>query len=218
MAEDSGGISGIGVAAVFAGGILLWSGVKGYSVSGVFRDLIAGKDPSQLKQTTPVTAAGIFGSLLSGINPVNLLSAQSGGSVGSATMVGQSSGSGWTSQDRMTFARSLLATIGAPQTSANINSILGWINHEGGGGTNNPLNTTYGSPGSNTPRMPGTVFNSAGVMNYPSLSVGVLANARTLLGGGYSDIVAALRSGQGLCGRSFASLSTWSGGGYSSVC
>lgn len=66
MAE-SGGISGVGLAAVFAGGILVWSGVKGYSVSGVFRDLIAGKQPSSLKQTTPVTSSGIFGGLLGGL-------------------------------------------------------------------------------------------------------------------------------------------------------
>lgn len=214
MAEGSGGVSGIGIAAVFAGGILVWSGVKGYSVSGVFRDLISGKQPSNLKQVTPVTSGGLFGGLVT-----SLLSAQSSsggsGSPGSAKMIGQSSGSGWTAQDRMTFAKSLLATLNAPQTSANVNSILAWINHEGGGGTNNPLNTTLPMPGS-------TSFNQLGggqgVQNYSSLAVGVLANARTLAGGNYSEIVSALRSGQGLCGRSFSGLSTWSGGGYSQVC
>ena len=205
MAEDSGGISGIGIAAVFAGGVLLWSGIKGYSVSGVFRALIAGKDPSKLPQATPVTVGG----LLSAINPINLLS--SGGSSPGTVMVGQGTGAGWTSHDRSVFAHSLLATIGAPQTSANVNSILAWINHEGGGGTNNPLNTTLAMGGS-------TSFNSVGVQNFSSLTIGVAANARTLLGGGFSDILSALRSGNGLCGRSFSGLSTWSGGGYSSVC
>ena len=205
MAEDSGGISGIGIAAVFAGGVLLWSGIKGYSVSGVFRALIAGKDPSKLPQATPVTVGG----LLSAINPINLLS--SGGSSPGTVMVGQGTGAGWTSHDRSVFAHSLLATIGAPQTSANVNSILAWINHEGGGGTNNPLNTTLAMGDS-------TSFNSVGVQNFSSLTIGVAANARTLLGGGYSDILSALRSGNGLCGRSFSGLSTWSGGGYSSVC
>jgi hypothetical protein len=80
------------------------------------------------------------------------------------------------------------------------------------------LNTTYGSPQSRITGVPGTVFNSVGVMNYPTIAWGVLASARTLVGGGYSDIVAALRSGNGLCGRSFAGLSTWSGGTYSQVC
>ena len=209
MAEDSGGISGIGVAAIFAGGILVWSGVKGYSVSGVFRDLISGKQPSNLKPANPVSVGG----LLSAINPINLLSA--GGSSPSAVMVGQGTGAGWTSHDRTVFAHSLLATIGAPQTSANVSSILAWINHEGGGGTNNPLNTTLPLGGS-------TNFNNLGggqgVQNYATLALGVAANARTLLGGGYSDIVSALKSGNGLCGRSFSGLSTWSGGGYSSVC
>jgi len=205
MAEDSGGISGIGIAAIFAGGILVWSGVKGYSVSGVFRALIAGKDPSKMSIAEPVSVGG----LLSAINPINLLSA--GGSNTSAVMVGSGSGSGWSSHDRTVFAHSLLATIGAPQTSANVNSILAWINHEGGGGKNNPLNTTLAMGGS-------TSFNSVGVQNFSSLSIGVAANARTLLGGGYSDVVSALKSGNGLCGRSFAGLSTWSGGGYSQVC
>jgi hypothetical protein len=206
MAEDSGGVSGIGIAAVFAGGILLWSGVKGYSVSGVFRDLISGKQPANLQQTTQVTPGGLFGGLFA-----SLLSASGSGSPGNVKLLGQSTGSGWSSQDRMTFARSLLATIGAPQSSANINSILGWINHEGGGGTNNPLNTTQAMGGS-------TSFNSVGVQNFPSMTIGVAANARTLMGSQYSEIVSALRSGQGLCGRSFSGLSTWSGGGYDQVC
>jgi len=46
MAEKGGGISTIGIAAVFAGGVLLWSGIKGYSVSATFRALIAGKSPA----------------------------------------------------------------------------------------------------------------------------------------------------------------------------
>jgi hypothetical protein len=188
----------------------VWSGIKGFSVSGVFRDLISGKQPANLQQTTPVTAGGLFGGLFT-----SLLSAQGGGSPGNVKLLGQSTGSGWSPQDRMTFARSLLATIGAPQSQANINSILGWINHEGGGGTNNPLNTTQTMPGS-------TNFNNlgggTGVQNYTSMAIGVAANAKTLMGSAYSQIVADLRSGQGLCGKSYAGLSTWSGGGYSSVC
>jgi len=205
MAEDSGGISGIGVAAIFAGGVLLWSGIKGYSVSGVFRALIAGKDPSKLPAANPVSVGG----LLSAINPIHLLSA--GGSSPGAVMVGQGTGAGWSSHDRSVFAHSLLATIGAPQTAANVNSILAWINHEGGGGTNNPLNTTQAMGNS-------TSFNSAGVQNFPTLAIGVAANAKTLMYPAYAEILAALRSGNGLCGRSFGGLSTWSGGGYSQVC
>lgn len=81
MAEDSGGISGIGIAAIFAGGVLLWSGIKGYSASGVFRDLISGKQPSNLQQVTPVTAGGLFGDIASAFSPAKLLSAVPPGSV-----------------------------------------------------------------------------------------------------------------------------------------
>jgi hypothetical protein len=204
MAQSSSGVSGVGIAAIFAGGILVWSGVKGTAVSGVVRDLISGKSPSGLKQTTPVSAGGLFSPILSALNPVNLLSATGGGGgPGSATVIGTGQG--------QAFARSVLATIGAPQTPANIQSIMGWIQREGGGGANNPLNTTLSMPGA-------TDFNSVGVKNYSSISVGILATAKTLLGGGYSDVVSALKSGQGLCGRSWSGLSTWSGGGYSSVC
>jgi hypothetical protein len=213
MAEDSGGVSGIGVAAVFAGGILLWSGIKGYSVSQVFRDLIAGKSPAKETPAAPVSVGGLFSPLIHALNPVNLLSSGSGS--GTPQMTGTGTGAGWSAHDRSVFASSLLATIGAPRTQANINSILAWINHEGGGGSNNPLNTTMTMPGSSN-------FNNLGggqgVQNFLTLADGVAANARTLMGSNYSDVRSALMSGQGLCGQSFSGLSTWSGGGYSSVC
>jgi hypothetical protein len=79
MADQPSGISGIGIAAVFAGGILVWSGVKGFSVSGVFRDLISGKQPAKLQQTTQVTTSGLFGGLLGGLNPTKLVSTTTGG-------------------------------------------------------------------------------------------------------------------------------------------
>lgn len=64
--DTGSGISGIGIAVLFAGGILVWSGVKGYSVSHVFRDVIAGKKPTQGQPDYPVTIGGIFTSLLHG--------------------------------------------------------------------------------------------------------------------------------------------------------
>jgi hypothetical protein len=199
--QPSSGISGIGIAAVFAGGILLWSAIKGFSVSGVFRNIIAGKDPATLSNVNPVSVGGLF-------NPFNLLSSGSSqttgtGTTGKATVIGSGQGESW--------ARSFLATIGAPQTSANIQSVMAWIHREGGGGKNNPLNTTLSMPGA-------TDFNSVGVKNYATIAIGILANAKTLMGGGYSDVLSALKSGHGLCGQSFSGLSRWSGGGYSSVC
>lgn len=117
------------------------------------------------------------------------------------------------------FWASVLATLGAPATSANINSLNAWAQHEsiwpggpGKGGMYNPLNTTLGQPGA-------TNFNSVGVKNYNSPAQGVTATVQTLLGG-YPNIVSALKSGKGLCGNSSTAgeFSKWSGGGYSSVC
>jgi hypothetical protein len=120
MAEGEG-ISGVGIAAVFAGGILVWSGVKGYSVSGVFRDLISGKPPQNLQQTTPVTSSGIFGGLLGGLNPTKLLGANVtpvGGGVGGtaaqnkalgqkmAASYGWGSGAQWTALNNIVMGES----------------------------------------------------------------------------------------------------------------
>ena len=198
--QPSSGVSGVGIAAVFAGGILLWSGLKGYSVSGVFRKIIAGERPTSLTPTTPVGIGGLFG-IFNSTSSGSASSQQK--TTGTATVIGSGQGKAW--------ARSFLATIGAPQTAANIQSVMAWINREGGGGKNNPLNTTLSMPGA-------TDFNSVGVKNYATVAVGILANAKTIMGGGYSDILTALRSGNGLCGQSFSGLSRWSGGGYSSVC
>ena len=109
------------------------------------------------------------------------------------------------------WARAELRTIHDPRTPADVASLVAWQNREGGGGANNPLNTTQPEPGS-------TVFNSVGVQNYPDVAEGVAATAVTLRNGNYGDILSALASGGGLCGRAFAGLSTWSGGGYSQVC
>lgn len=215
---ENEGISGVSIAAIFVGGILLWSGIKGYRLSYVTQDLISGKNPqsdprvqsSQLSVSPGGLATSLFGgllqTLLGALNPFHLLSAGGGttgtkggpGGPASATVSGG-------------FAASVLKTAGFPVTAANVASVEAWVRREGGGGVNNPLNTTLRMPGSSS-------FNSVGVQNYGSLSTGILATARTLLGGGYSDLIAAFKSGNGLCGRSFGGLSTWSGGGYSSVC
>jgi hypothetical protein len=112
------------------------------------------------------------------------------------------------------FANALLAAIGAPSTAANITSIVNWEAREGGNWNNtakyNPINTTLNEPGA-------TSINSVGVKAYTSWAQGVQATAATLLGGQYNDIVTALRAGNGLGHGSYAGLSTWSGGGYSSI-
>jgi hypothetical protein len=122
-----------------------------------------------------------------------------------------------TSGSERAFIRAVLADLGAPATSANIRSLAAWFPHEYPSwppwAANNPMASTQRMPGS-------TTYNSVGVQNYPTASEGAHATAITLANGYYPRIVAALRSGRGLCGnRSIAGeLLTWSGNGYSGVC
>lgn len=80
-----------------------------------------------------------------------------------------------------------------PVTGANVCAVLGWEIAEGGhftpgSTTYNPLNTSQPMPGS-------TVFNSHGVRNYPSWSVGLDATVKTLSLPFYAGIRAALARG-----------------------
>ena len=134
MAEKDGGISGIGVAAIFAGGLLVWSGIKGYSVSGSFRDLIAGKQP-QNKVTNPISASGLFSPLSALLNPANLLSSggvsttanvtSTGGSVGGTAAQNRSLGqrmaaaAGWTGAQWTALNNIVMAESGWNANAAN---------------------------------------------------------------------------------------------------
>jgi hypothetical protein len=112
------------------------------------------------------------------------------------------------------WADAILTTMGAPTTAANVSSMVNWFAHEGGGGANNPMNTTLQTSGST-----GSI-NAVGVQSYSTVAAGVAATVQTLNGGNYPAIVAALKAGTGLSGGSGAvasELSTWSGGGYDSV-
>lgn len=180
---------GAAVAAGTAGIILVWSGVQNRSILSVTRDLISGKKPSP----GPKTAMASVDSSSAGSAPSQV------------TEPVDTSESAWIS--------ALLSSIGAPQTQANVSSISSWIAHEGPygtQGTNNPLNTTYQMAGS-------TSFDGLAVQDYPSSQEGIQATVATLESGPYNDILMLLRSGQGLQGRTLQGLSTWSGGGYSSV-
>lgn len=111
------------------------------------------------------------------------------------------------------WATAILQAIKAPTTNANVNTLIGWFHNEGGGGQNNPMNTTLDTSGAT-----GSI-NSDGVKDYATPADGVSATAQTLLGG-YPAIVSQLRGGSGLSNTSGAvasELSTWSGGGYSSI-
>lgn len=111
------------------------------------------------------------------------------------------------------WAVAILKSINAPTNTANVSSMIGWFHNEGGGGANNPMNTTLSTSGAT-----GSI-NSVGVKDYGTPSEGVSATAQTLQSG-YPAIVAALKSGKGLANTSgdvASELSTWSGGGYTSI-
>jgi hypothetical protein len=112
------------------------------------------------------------------------------------------------------FAKALLSKLGAPDTKANVSSLVDWEGLEGGNWNNsahcNPLNTTQGMPGA-------TDMNSNGVKSYQNWNQGVEATVKTLKNGDYNDIVNALKTGGGLGNGSYAGLNTWSSGAYASV-
>lgn len=172
------------------GGVFLYSAVKGKSVLSTFQSLVRGQ---------PIS---------SGKNLPQGLTLTTGGSAVTPSGPGE-----------VQAINAVLKTLGAPVTPANDNSMVAWANHEGvwpggpnKGGLWNLFNTTLAEPGS-------SAYNSVGVQNYPTEAVGVIATVATLEVG-YPNIVAALRSGRGLCGNPnlAGEFNKWSGGGYSSVC
>lgn len=198
--------NGMGIAAFAAGALLLYSAIEGKNFSEGLRSILSGSSPGSGANAT-TTAYPIAGTPASDFDTTSDITLDSA----SVTTPSNSSETAWIT--------AFLTSIGAPATTANINSISSWIAHESvypgngvnSGGLYNPLNTTLVESGSSD-------YNSVGVQNYVSEAQGLEATVSTLLGGNYNDIVAALRSGNGLCGQSFAGLSTWSGGGYSQVC
>jgi hypothetical protein len=136
---------------------------------------------------------------------------------GTGTSGGTAGGVTPTDATETAFIMAVLADMGAPGIAPNIKSLASWFTREfpswPPAAQFNPMATTQKMPGS-------TQYNSVGVQNYTDAKTGAQATAQTLLNGHYPNIVAALRSGKGLCGNpSIASeLSTWSGGGYTSVC
>lgn len=196
-------ISGVGVAALAGGSILTYSAATGRSVSSVFRALLAGQSPSTALSSLngPVGSSGTGGGVTS---------------LGGAGFHGVVS-VGTPAPGEKGWIVAMLTALGAPSTDANIKSIQSWIAREGPYGTqgeNNPLNTSW----TNAPDYAGKWSLAPVVSMYSSVTGGIIATVDTLLSGNYADVVGALRSGQGLCGRDFAGLHTWSGGGYSRVC
>lgn len=139
-----------------------------------------------------------------GFVPKQLASAN-GGATPSQMTVGNTHSAAW--------AESLLAQVHAPESKANINSLVAWIRREGNLPSVdqfNPLDTTMSGYG-------GHPTNSVGVQSYPNWNAGVQATAATLAS--YPAIMHALMAGKGLGvgGETAKELLTWSGGGYSGI-
>ncbi len=120
------------------------------------------------------------------------------------------------------WADAALAALGAPATSANVQTMADWFANEGTPhDLNNPLNlqTPYGgstvSTASDSPA-------SDGIQAYPSPADFVAAFPIEMNKGSYPAIVAALKAGTGMEGSAgtpeiASELSVYSGGGYNSI-
>lgn len=192
-------VKGSYLALTAVGIVAVWSGLTGRNWSAVLRNALSGQPLTSAPVKYPIKGAPV----LSGSS-----SYQSGKYPVTAP----------TSASQRAWAVAQLAAIGAPPTPANINSLSSWANKEspwnssppdGAQYTHNPLNTTLqaGAVGE---------VNSVNVAVYPNWVVGIRDTAQTLAG--YPEILSLLRSGKGLCGQTLGELSTWSGGGYDSVC
>lgn len=191
------GLNGWAASAVAIGAIGVYGAITGKSPLQAIQAVIQGKSPGTVPQTQGIAGTN---STTVAANPGTSTESNSGTSAP-------------TSGSESQWISAALAAIGAPDNAANSSSMSSWISHEGPFGTqgaNNPLNSKL--------TMPGSTNFYQGVQNYPSFAVGIQAFAQTIQGGPFGDVLMALRSGQGLCGRSFAGLSAWSGGGYSQVC
>jgi hypothetical protein len=185
--------------AAAGGGLLIWSGLRGHRWSNVLRDVISSQKVPSAEELAITTEPAAY---------------TSGGTVGT----GPITATGPSGPGERAWDVALLASIGAPPTTANIQSLVHWRTHEcpwdnqppdGALYTHNPLNTKQ--PGF------GGVPMSNGVMRYPNAAAGIAATRKVLLNGLYPDIVSALRGGRGLASGYYKGLATWSGGGYSSV-
>lgn len=206
----SGKINGFTLSYTAVGAILVWSGIKGASITGTFQSLLKGQAPTGSEPIGTPSLTGSYGS--------------SGGSSSPAgstpTGTAPATGGAATASETAWFT-ALLKALDAPVTSANLASLVGWASKEepgwtgsdSGGSTNNPLN--HGGS-TNVPAT--SVLNvGPGIPRYATVSEGVQATVDYLENGDYGTIVMDLRAGDGITSNATSALSTWSGGGYDSV-
>jgi type II secretory pathway pseudopilin PulG len=131
-------------------------------------------------------------------------------------------GTALTGREAVAWADAALTALGAPRTSANVQTIVDWFANEGTPHDfNNPLNlqTPYG--GSTVSTANGSSSDNR-IQAYPAPEDFVAAFPLEMNNGSYPAIVSALKAGKGLEG--FAAnqtisteLSVYSGGGYNSI-
>jgi len=123
--------------------------------------------------------------------------------------------------NQLAWSEAILNALGDPLTSANIISIGYWMQNEAGTppsgivGANNPINVSQPGYGGWPIKSEGNGYN---LYSYPSPQAGIQALVAYLTPTGYTQILAALRSGAGLSSPSLGGeLSEYSGGGYSTI-
>lgn len=127
-----------------------------------------------------------------------------------------------TGSEAIVWARAALAALGAPETTANVQTMVDWFANEGTPhDLNNPLNlqTPYG--GSTVSTADGDP-PSVGIQAYPYPADFVAAFPIEMNNGSYPAVVAALQAGTGLEGSAATpeiagELAVYSGGGYNSI-
>ena len=117
-----------------AGGVVLWSGIKGKSVTSVFRQLIGGDPP-----TTATNA-----------NPIVQTSPTSGGSESSSAPAGDTGAQTGSAATNQATARVLVTAMGYPQWAVGTqwNDLVSLWNQESGWNqfAQNPQSGAYGIP------------------------------------------------------------------------
>ncbi len=120
------------------------------------------------------------------------------------------------------WADAALAALGAPTTSANVQTMVDWFTNEGTPhNLNNPLNLQIPYGGSAVSTADGDPPTDH-IQAYPNPADFVAAFPVEMNNGSYPAIVAALKGGTGLEGSAASAkiaseLSVYSGGGYSSI-
>jgi hypothetical protein len=174
----------------------------------------ASPKPAHSKTATPAPAT------TAPSNAQSSSSVDSGGLTPQATAEYQTP----TGENEKAWSETILNSLGAPLTSANIISIGYWMQNEAGTpssggivGANNPINVSQSCCG-------GVPIQDDGdgvtfLQSYPTVADGVEAITEYLNRGNYTQILADLKAGAGLMSDSSlaSEISLYSGGGYSTI-